>query len=337
WSLVRNPNYFKPGHPYLDKVETIAIVDDNTNVASFLTGKTAYLSYSGYTPEQYMGSWNRLANDGKINIYSNPATGGSVFGVWMVISKPPFDNLKLRQAVNLAADRKRLGAAAYGTVNPPRPQLIFVTADSPLSTRADSGIWDAVPGWGTGAKKAQEAEQAKQLVKDAGYPNGLDIELIARSDTLYNVRGAEELQQHLGPIGIRTTIKLLAPSVITERMSRLDYAIQVYTYAQLIGDPDEVLNHFITGGSRNNTGYSNPEVDKLFIQQSGELDVAKRKQLFRQLEDLIVVKDVAYVPAPGPVPFAFWWKWLQGFDLGVRSSLYTPAGPARADRLWLEG
>ncbi|MDO8750632.1 MAG: ABC transporter substrate-binding protein [Dehalococcoidia bacterium] len=333
WSLVRNPNYFKPGQPYLDKVELTQIVEESTKFAAVMTGRSDLTMSGAPPPDQYVTLFKQMAAEGKITFY--PYTHGVGFvGVWMVVTKSPFDNLKLRQAVNLALDRTRLGLASWG-IAPHYPQLLRYTEDSPYSTRPGSEIWDVVPGWGTVAKKAQEVEQAKQLVKDAGYPNGLDTELIFKTGS-YTARGVEEIQKQLAPIGIRINLNLVSGSAWQERVTALTYTMQ-YTFVGLgTADPDETVGGFwVTGAPSNWAGYSNPEVDKLFVQMSSEPDFAKRKQLLRQIEDIVVLKDIGYAPSPSPAGLAFWWKRLQGVTIGG-GPLNFSSGLTRGDRLWIE-
>ncbi|MDO8750384.1 MAG: ABC transporter substrate-binding protein [Dehalococcoidia bacterium] len=332
WAVVRNPNYFKPGQPYLDKVEITNIGDEATRAAAFLIGRYDLWTGSYAPPEQFLGSFLKLADQGKLDVY-NTDVGSGPNGAYMVVSKPPFDNLKLRQAVNLALDRIRVGPAVYGN-SPVYPQLLVYTANSPYSSRADNEIWDVLPGWGTGAKKAQEIEQAKQLVKDAGYPDGIDVE-INSLNTLPTPRGGEEVQKQLAAIGIRGKLQLLTSTILSERVANLAYQLQFARYTMVTKDPDEIVGQYwITGGSRNPSGYSNPQVDKLYIQMSSELDVAKRKDLLRQIEEIIVLKDLAYAPTPIPYNTAFWWKRVQGVTIG--QTLHSPSGLFRADRLWLQ-
>ncbi|MDO8751086.1 MAG: ABC transporter substrate-binding protein, partial [Dehalococcoidia bacterium] len=332
WSLERNPNYFKPGQPYLDKVEITEIADEVTRTAAFLTGRTDIWVGPSYLGESYRGSFSRLGDEGKVNVY--PVLGGIGFrGVYMTVSKPPFDNLKLRQVVNLALDRKRVSVATFGNV-PMRPALLRYTSDSPYASRSDNEIWDVVPGWGTGARKDQEVEQAKQLMKDAGYPSGLDIEQLTGSTSYYQTAN-QEVQKQLAPIGIRTTISILQTASLQERMTNLNYTIQWYPFTMATRDPDEVVGQYwLTGASRNWTGYTNPQVDKLYVEMSSELDFSKRKQLLRQIEEIIVLKDVGYAPMPDAGGTGYWWKRVQGVTIGA--VIYAPSGLYRADRLWLE-
>ncbi|MEK7777202.1 MAG: ABC transporter substrate-binding protein, partial [Chloroflexota bacterium] len=293
WTAERNPNYFKPGQPYLDNLEWTGIGDTNTRVAAFLTGRMDMLIAN--PPEQFLGKFKQVTDEGRVEAYR--FRGGARFvGVWMVIPKPPFSNLKLRQAVNLGLERTRLGLASFGAVSL-HAQLMLYTAESDWSSfTSDKGIWDVVPGWGTGAKKSQEIQQAKQLVKDAGYPNGLDIEAMVAPTSGGNfLEASEEIQKQLAEIGLRLTkLTQVTSATLAERMANLDYMMQYYTLSVMTRDPDEVIGQYwITGGARNTIGYSNPEVDKLFVQMSSELDQAKRKQLLLQIQDIILFKDEA--------------------------------------------
>ncbi|MEK7777702.1 MAG: hypothetical protein AAB303_03665, partial [Chloroflexota bacterium] len=71
----------------------------------------------------------------------------------------------------------------------------------------------------------------------------------------------------------------------------------------------------------------------LYVQMSSELDFAKRKQLLRQLEDIIVLKDVGYAAVQTNDGHAAWWKRVQGVTIGHP---HISAGLMRSDRLWIE-
>lgn len=334
WTVERNPNYFKTGQPYLDSSVITIIVDTATRVASFVTGRTDMWVGPAYPPEQFRDKFDKLVNEGKVAT-QELAGGTGIIGGHMNNSKPPFDNLKLRQAVNLALDRERIGVASWGK-DYYRVHLLAYTKASPYASfKSDNEIWNVVPGWGTGAKKAQEVEQAKQLVKEAGYANGLDVgQLDARNVEPYRTV-SETFAQMLGEVGIRGIIKVVDGTVQAERFTNLSYSLQFFLFRLVTKDPDELVGQYwITGGARNVWGYSNSQVDKLFLQQSSELDFAKRKQLLDQIVDIIVLKDVAYAPLPTTDTAGYWWKRIQGVTIG--QTMHSPAGLMRADRLWLE-
>jgi hypothetical protein len=90
-------------------------------------------------------------------------------------------------------------------MTPWQPQLLFFTPQQEYGTPAEK-IWNVVPGWGTGAKKAEEIEQAKKLVVAAGFPNGIDnMDQMARAP-IGTGSAPEEVQQELAKIRDRLKV-----------------------------------------------------------------------------------------------------------------------------------
>ncbi len=330
WDLVRYPDYFKKGQPYLDGVNITYVADPNTRVAAFFTHKVDWVSNK---QEQYRAQLLKSKDAGTIRLVPELGGCGPHFAN-MNVTKPPFNDIRMRKAVNLAVDRTKIAKAMYG--DDWSEQLLYFDQGMDYATPKEQ-IWNIVPGWGTGAKKQQEIEQAKQLVKDAGYPNGLDIDQMARGPFTGSgyTNGHEVLQQELKEINIRTTLSVVDPTVHADRMARLDYLIQWYIWCMTTRDADEVIGQYwITGGARNTTGYGNPDVDKLYVQMSSELDLAKRKALFFQIQDIIVLKDVAYAPTPQQDADFWIWPRVQGFVIPMTT--HSGSGFHRADRIWFK-
>ncbi len=287
WQLVRYPDYFKKGQPYIDAFETTTIPDTTTRIAAFLTHK---VQWGSVNLKQYEPNLTKLESDGKIRRVVELGGCGQRF-VSFNHQKPPFNDIRMRQAVNLFLDRTAIATIDLGSnILPFVPSLLFYHPGTENATPAEK-IWNVIPGWGTGAKKQAEQEQAKQLVIAAGFPNGLDVDQMAAAP-ISNTYAHEFIQQELKKIGIRTKISPALPDQIAERQINLDFQMQSYNYCATTRDPDEIIgNYWITGGSRNWFGYSNAELDKLYVQMSSETDPAKRKALFFQIQDIIVVKD----------------------------------------------
>ncbi len=332
WDLVRNPNYFKPGQPYLDGFKVTIVADSTTAVAAFFTHA---LDFGGSSDKQYEKQLLQGEKDGKFQRVFDPGGCGTDY-VAVNNSKPPFNELKMRQAVNLALDRTAYGNVAGNTANNMMgwvPSILFFNPSQGDYALPPEKIWNVIPGWGTGDKKKQEIEQAKKLVIDAGYAKGIDIEQIARTPlTSY---APDWVQQALGDVGIRTTIKPVDATVHADKLARLDFTIHSYIYCMTTRDPDEVVGQYwITGGARNWQGYSSPQVDKLYLQMSSEPDPVKRRELFFQIQDIIVVKDVGYMPLPTTDSLSWAWGNLHGITVGM--SLHSATGWHRADRVWFD-
>ena len=328
-AFERNNSYFKPGLPYLDGVEVTAVPDPISQFAVFLSHKTEVHS-SAEVPEQIEAQFDKLIAQGRMS--KTGTVPGSSHACYMVTGKPPFDNLKLRQAFNLAIDREGTGAVEYGDKY---VQQLFFYSEGQEFALPKEKVWNVVPGFGTGAKKQQEIEQAKQLVKDAGYANGIDVLNIGRSSNWTYQIWSEEVQRQLGKVGIRTKFDLYDTVTHAARLKAYNWQMHCYNYAITTFDFDEIVGQYWkTGGTRNDFAYSNPEVDKLYIQISGELDPAKRKALFYQVQDIVVLKDVAYAPSVTKYGSRFMWDRLQGYTEGFSNSFSS--GVFRGDRLWLK-
>ncbi len=333
WTVERNPNYFKPGLPYLDGVEMVSLPNAAATLAAFFTHKILITGSSAPDP-QFEPTLESMAAARTINKAINPGGCGPQFMVFNS-NKQPYSDIRMRQAANLALDRKALEKVTYG-VGYSRPQLLGMNPSMEFGTPPEK-IWDVVPGWGTGANKDAEIEQAKKLVKDAGYPNGLNVTHMQKLPiNAGNRQGAEATQAMLKKAGINVTLDGVAAEIHDVRMQNADYIAQWYQFCLTTFDPDEVVGQYwITGASRNTVSYSNPAVDKLYIQMSSELDSVKRKALFLQIQDIIVLKDVAWAPASGADGAVWWWSELKGFDPVVFSYSWS-SGRKRADKMWLD-
>mgnify|MGYP001617733309 CR=1 FL=1 len=335
YTMDRNPNYFKLGQPYLDKIEMTRVADANSRNALFLTGKVR--SFQGLREsnfQQFMPTLEKMATEGKLNRKSIPGGCGPQ-GIWYNATKPPLTDVRVRKALNLVADRKALDKVMNGPYG--HVSILGFTPGMPYALPPEK-VWDVIPGWGTGAKKQQEIEEAKKLIVDAGYPNGLDIKQMVRTPIeAYDYHAAHEpFQQALKAIGVRTTFDLVSGPEQQERMAKADYLFQLYVLCQTTFDPDEMIGQqCITGGARNNTNYSNPEIDKIFLQMIQESDPVKKKEIFFKAQDIIAVQDVAFASFTQSNGVTFWWKDLGGYTVGMTS--WAAAGAYRFDRVWLKG
>ncbi|MFH1141029.1 MAG: ABC transporter substrate-binding protein, partial [Chloroflexota bacterium] len=331
YTLERNPNYFKPGLPYLDKI-TMLQAETAAVTAAFATHRIEFVGGLGKPTASDYISYNKLLADGKIASRRAPA-GCQPQGLVSVVSKPPFSDINVRKAANLALDRQEYGKIAW---NNEYDAALLWLAGSEFG-RPASEIWNVVPGWGTGAKKVQEIEQGRLLLAQT-YPNGIAVDQMNQYASGEGLTRVELIQAQLARVNIRTTIKTTAGGANEADVKRgnLDYTMEMAYRCQTTMDPDEMVGgYWITGAARNFFGYSNPEIDKLYLQMSGELDPAKRKQLVRQIEDIIILKDVVIGPMPDTFTEHFWWKRLHNAD-GMGLAPAYGSGFRRWEDWWID-
>ena len=273
--LERNPDYFVKGRPYLDGIRYPIISERATRMAALQAGRLDVSFPSEMT--------RVMAETAKKNVPALVITEISLNASDNVIlnhKRPPFDNVLVRRAINLALDRQasvkvlRHGGAVMGSVMAPRPYGLWGLSGRDLTTLP--GFRDA----------ARDRAEAKRLLAEAGFGPGkpLRMELVTRTFAL-QVDLAVFVQEQLRHVGIEATLKPMESGVWFPALTRRDYQIGANLTAIGIDDPDAMLyEHYKCGSPRNVTDYCNPEVDRLIELQSQELDGRKRLDLVHEIQ-----------------------------------------------------
>ncbi|MBI4340452.1 MAG: ABC transporter substrate-binding protein [Chloroflexi bacterium] len=306
YRLQRNTKYFIPGMPYLDEIQFPIISDPAAIEAAFLTRKTDIKGGSSATTAPWTPSnepkIRQAIAKGTVRMVEVP--GGRLTGVWMPWNKAPWNDVRVRKAVNLTLDRDQYSQGiqdGHGIVS------LLLNEGIPNQGRGEAAI-RKLPGY---RDKEVDRAEARKLMADAGFPNGFDTVQeyrISGADPSASV-GTVFIQDQLARIGIRTKLEGIRDPTHFERFSRLDYSIQQYGFVQQTLDPDELFGqYFLCNASRNWTGYCNPKLQEMFDAMSGELDPVKRGELSRKMEDLVVFEDAVYAPIPQENRFYTWYS-----------------------------
>ena len=179
---VKNPNYWEPGKPYLDGIE-IKIVSDPVTAAAMMEAKQADW-WEGGTVTQ----WKALEKKG----FKLQGSSGTPITIYINEKDSPFTDQRLREAVEYAIDKKAI-ANALG-------QGIYI----PLENSIGPDMWGYDPNF---KGRPYDVAKAKQLIADAGYPNGLKITLTAMTGTYWSDQ-ATAIKQYLDAVGFETNIDL---------------------------------------------------------------------------------------------------------------------------------
>ncbi len=229
--------------------------------------------------------------------------------VGMNVSKPPFDNPKVREALNVALNRSEIVQAALFGAGQPGGPLSPALRDWALPTSTFSCY-------------THSAERAQALLREAGVtgPVAVTLLVLPRQD----IRDiAQVVQAQLNKAGFRVELRVpeLGSSCRTGatqlRCLRLDQC--------RLPDPDDnFFRTFRTGGSTNVFKYSNPEVDRLLDGARVELDQAKRKAAYDQVQRLIACDGPAAFMTYGQL-FTAMRQNVQGFEIIANRSLSSLA------------
>ena len=204
---------------------------------------------------------------------------------------PPYDNPKVRLAINLALDKQSFLDAHR------------VTAGIPAATGVvPPGIPGFIP---KESHHGQNLDKARELLRDAGYPNGEGLpplELPVLPESLYvrdpgSVARDSCLIACLSKVGIQVRLVETEPFINFDAPELKDRAVlRAKTWFADFPDPDNFLRPlFHSDGALNDFGYSNSEVDQLLDQVWSETSHSKRNELYHHIEE-IILRDSPIVP-----------------------------------------
>ena len=294
-TLKKNPNYFKAGLPHLDTITFRFLPVDQSRIDALVAGE---LDWADAIPLQQVPD---LQNDSRFTYVTSPVAGIPDF-LAMNTKVAPFDNAKVRQAVALATSRSGIRDFAYlGT-----GELGLIEVPTGSVWYDDTGVFAAEP----------DIEKAKQLLADAGYPNGLTVEYLGLPQYPELLKTGQVVREQLRQIGITMEIKSVDVSVWFDAFVSGDYQI-TSAYQERTIDPDNFYSLVIrSGGPINTTGYANPEVDALIDEAAASVDMDKRKGLYRQIRTTVT--------SEAPIVFAHFETLHYLMNKNVAGSTITP-------------
>ena len=186
---------------------------------------------------------------------------------------PPWNNKALRKAVAYAIDRE----AIIKSVFQGRAELL----DGPIGPGQYAYSADVKP------KYRYDPEKAKQLVRQAGFPDGLDVALFASTDRYVNDReSSQAIAAMLTKIGIRTKLNMLDYSIEWPNV-RKGLVPFYYQGRGSVIDPSPMLEQYFETGITPRIGYSNARLDSILQAQRREFDSARRRALLLQAFNMI--------------------------------------------------
>ena len=271
--LEANENYFR-GRPWLDGVEFLVIPNDEDRFNAFLAGKLQHIDL----PDSV---YQKMKHDPK---YSNLIQESNLWGLnflGMNVSKPPFDNKLVRQALNFAIDRESIiklvlngrAQAANGVLTPGIP------GHDPLL----SGYFYDLP-------------RAKKLLAEAGYPDGKGFPVITLhvddSHQVQQDRVGDFIVANLKDLGIECRIETADFEKHLDKITNGEAPFFRLGWTIDYPDPDGFLFTLFHSSNINNgynyCRYSNPDVDKLLDEARNETELVIRVPIYERAEKIIV-------------------------------------------------
>ena len=266
--LVRNEYYYFPERIYLDGITFFPYPDDTSRTSALRTGAVDIIDY---VPWKDMAA---IEADKRLALHSDKE-GAQMFLV-MRVDKPPLDNPKVRQAINYAIDKQ----AVLDTVFFGRGRVL-------------GGL--GVPQWMfTYSPDRQNIytlnpEKAKQLLAEAGYPNGFKISLLSTSTYAMHKNTAEVVQASLRKVGIDVTLDLTEWATTVARRVKGDFELHINGAGVETADPAFLGQYYHSKGAYFSwTGFADSQVDELLDKGRATYDVEARKKIYRELEQRLL-------------------------------------------------
>lgn len=296
--LVRNPDYFEPGLPYLDKISIRLIKEPSAAVAAMMSGQVDGLSVC---PFQFIPQLRKNPN---IQVFGQ--VEGNYSFVGMNNKRAPFDNPLLRQAVAFAIDRKVIVEQSYFNEAIPA----YTCISPPMTDFYDPNIAKTGRGQFFDLAKAKEL-RAKSGVHGELTPTYIVTDGFTGSGGL-GTRNAQLIAPMLAQIGIKPKIELVDRAIWVQRRNAGDF--DMYDEAWVADlDPDETITpEWSTGRPWNFVGYSNPKFDQACTAAAETTNIDARRKLYVEAEDLLMADAPLAVLAHMKV-FKILSKKVQGF------------------------
>jgi peptide/nickel transport system substrate-binding protein len=269
--MVKNPNYFKKGLPYLDGIHLRTMRNaEGAGMPLYLADKM------DSTPAYYfqLPTIKKQAPDSKITMTPSLNTAILRMQAWIEGKKPlqpPWDNKKVRQAVAMSIDKqKMINLARGGHADPQIGPIALKPWRLPESDQIE-----------------YNPEKAKKMLAEAGYPNGFSAELISWNTTTM-AKFCQIIQDMLKDVNINITLNLMATAQYFNRAYRFQY--ELAGHALTAGDdPEEWLVPYF-GNIKTSTYYkwSNKEIWRMIDEQARIMDKKKRLAFIHDIQRKII-------------------------------------------------
>jgi peptide/nickel transport system substrate-binding protein len=287
--LERNDNYWDKanGGPYLDKVTYKILPESTTRVAGLQTGELSMLMGTGVPSDQLPV----ITKNDKVNLTLADSYLSNLIAFNTQIA--PFNNVKVRQALNYAIDKTQITKTLLGDAG----TLAKAVPVSPRIWVFNKDQWQA--GYDKLPDYAVNLEKAKQLLAESGVADQVNGKTITVDDNSVRLGQALALQSAAKALGVDLKIgKITGQELISRSFSsKRDYDIMVTNWGSDFPDPAgnllPVFHSRYTGDGGSNFGnYKNPDLDKLLDQQNSVTDNTKRTDLMIQAQQIIADQSI---------------------------------------------
>ena len=313
-TFKRNPEYFRPGQPYVDAVEWLVIPDESTGLAMYRTGKLDLGPQINWAIRQQ--DLEALKKSHPHLMYQDflGVVPGAIF---MRVDMPPFTDVRVRRAISHAIDRQGLIEAVWGRGEPTAAVARGLTE------------WSLpIDQLGAGAKYYQyDPKEAQRLLAEAGYPKGFKTQLSVTTGLSRDLIDDAQLVQHyLKDVGIDAELKLQEHGAYMATTMQGKFEGLVRSPFGIAWEPDGPLYRTYAADSSWNAAHLNdPKVTAMLKEQRRTKDLEARKKIIFNIQRYVAEQQY-YVYTNVTVITGSWAPYVKNyapnhsFDYGSRAA-----------------
>jgi peptide/nickel transport system substrate-binding protein len=267
--LVRNDDYWEPGLPHLDRVEQRVIPQNETAIANIRTGDI-------HATEVQAKDYESLSTADGVNALLLTST------LWAHLSmntqRPPFDNVKVRQAIRVGFNRDDIAELAF-----------FGTGAVSNTMLPEGNPYRAeVEGWG------YDPDLAKSLLAEAGFADGFSAKMRIINSSPWSIAASQIVQAYLAELNITIEIEQIESTTwFSEVFNNSEFDLSMVAHGSKI-DPDLSMFDILHSGelgTKNYTQFSDPEMDQLLEQGRATVDPEERKRIYADAQRIFVERS----------------------------------------------
>ncbi|WP_276949200.1 ABC transporter substrate-binding protein [Acetatifactor muris] len=263
--LAKNLEYWQEGLPHVDQVE-FKIVGD---------GDTALMELQGGTIDIYPYLTDSQAQVIQNNYQVISSATTMVQALYLNNGTAPFDDVRVRQAICYALDKEEINEFVGGGTG------TLISSCMPPTLK--DYYTDLNDTYGTTAN----VEKAKELLADAGYADGFDMEIAIVSGYEFHMQTGEVIVEQLKKVGINATIQGMENSEWLEKVyngREFDATITCLTSDMT---PGYLMNRFQTTSGKNFINFVSSEYDEVYQKAQAAIDLTEKAEYYKQLQKIL--------------------------------------------------
>ena len=263
--LAKNPDYWQEGLPYLDQVEFKIINSADTALLELQGGTIDFYAYLTDSQAQ--------ALQGSHQVISSPTN--MVQALFLNNAVEPLNDVRVRQAISYALDKESINDFVGGGNG-------TLLSSAMLPTLKEYYV-DLNDTYGTTAN----VEKAKELLAEAGFSDGLDLEITIPADYEFHMQTGEVIVEQLKAVGINATIKAIEWGTWLDEVYNGRKFAATITALTCDMTPGYLMNRFQTDSGKNFINFQSAEYDEIYAKAQATLDVAEKAEYYKELQKIL--------------------------------------------------